>query len=180
MHRQSQQHVLRLHTTLHGNKTRICTVLQDLTSYCCTDSTHTHTHTCLTALCPGLPGWDGTRKVKPIWILLKQESVSGSGISISWALCKSTPRSRQVLPFWYRLTRVVPEKGPLNGCLCVKSYVHSTEHFTCKSKTTGLYTFEKHKILVVKIKIFDRNNTKPISYSCWQVITTNSIFFSLL
>jgi len=35
----------------------------------------------LTALCPGLPGWAGTRNVKPIWILLKQETVSGSGIS---------------------------------------------------------------------------------------------------
>jgi len=23
------------------------------------------------------------------------------------------------LPFWYRLTRVVSEKGPLNGCVCV-------------------------------------------------------------
>ena len=23
------------------------------------------------------------------------------------------------LPFWYRLTRVVPEKGPLKGCVCV-------------------------------------------------------------
>ena len=22
-------------------------------------------------------------------------------------------------PFWYRLTRVVPDKGPLNGCVCV-------------------------------------------------------------
>jgi len=32
----------------------------------------------LMALCPGLPGWAGTRKVKPIWILLKQETVSGS------------------------------------------------------------------------------------------------------
>ena len=21
--------------------------------------------------------------------------------------------------FWYRLTQVVPEKGPLNGCVCV-------------------------------------------------------------
>jgi len=26
-------------------------------------------------------------------------------------------KSRLVLPFWYRLTRVVPEKGPLNGCM---------------------------------------------------------------
>ena len=24
-----------------------------------------------------------------------------------------------VLPFWYRPTRVVQEKGPLNGCVCV-------------------------------------------------------------
>ena len=48
----------------------------------------------LKALCPGLPMWAGTRKVKPIWILLKQETVSGSGIS--WAICKSAPRSRQI------------------------------------------------------------------------------------
>ena len=53
-----------------------------------------YTHTRLTALCPELPGCAGTRKGKPIWILLKQETVSGSGIS--WAVCKSAPRSRQV------------------------------------------------------------------------------------
>ena len=35
---------------------------------------------------PGLPGW--------IWILLKQETVSGRGIS--WAICKSAPCSRQI------------------------------------------------------------------------------------
>ena len=57
-------------------------------------STHTHTRTRLMALCPGLPGWVGTRKVKPIWILLKQERVSGS--VISWVICKSAPRSRQI------------------------------------------------------------------------------------
>ena len=54
----------------------------------------THTHTRLMALCPGVPGRAGTRKVKPIWILLKQETVSGSGIS--WDVCKSAPRSRQI------------------------------------------------------------------------------------
>ena len=25
-----------------------------------------------------------------------------------------------VLPFWYWLTRVVPDKGPLNGCMDVR------------------------------------------------------------
>ena len=53
----------------------------------------THTHP-FNGPFPGLPGWDGTRKVKPIWILLKQETVSGS--DISWAICKSAPRSRQI------------------------------------------------------------------------------------
>ena len=48
---------------------------------------NTHTHSRLTALFPGLPGWAGTRMVKPIWILLKQETVSDIGIS--WAICKS-------------------------------------------------------------------------------------------
>ena len=36
--------------------------------------THTHAHTRLTAPFPWLSRWAGTRKVKPIWILLKQES----------------------------------------------------------------------------------------------------------
>jgi len=55
------------------------------TNFC----SHTHTHP-LNGLCPGLPEWAGNRKVKPLWILLKQETVSGSGIS--WAICKSASR----------------------------------------------------------------------------------------
>ena len=43
----------------------------------------------------------------------------------SWNHCHSlslaSVKSRLVLPFWYRLTWVVPEKGPLNGCVCVAS-----------------------------------------------------------
>ena len=55
----------------------------------------THTHPFNGPLSPtGLPRWVGTRKVKPIWILLKQETVSGNGIS--WAVCKSASRSRQI------------------------------------------------------------------------------------
>ena len=41
----------------------------------------------------------------------------------SWCHCHSlslaSVKSRLVLPYWYRLTRVVPKKGPLNGCVCV-------------------------------------------------------------
>jgi len=39
------------------------------------------------------------------------------------SLSLASVKSRLVLPFWYWLTRVVPEKGPLNGCvLCVCVY----------------------------------------------------------
>ena len=49
----------------------------------------------LTALVQVYPGEPvPERYVQPIWILLKQETVSGSGIS--WAICKSAPRSRQI------------------------------------------------------------------------------------
>ena len=44
----------------------------------------------------------------------------------SWCHCHSlslaSVKSRLVLPFWYRLTWVVPEKGPLNVCVCF--YTH--------------------------------------------------------
>ena len=42
------------------------------------------------------------------------------------SLCLASVKSRLVLPFWYRPTWVVPEKGPLNGCVCV-SYKFTTE-----------------------------------------------------
>jgi len=42
----------------------------------------------------------------------------------SWCHCHSLSlalvKSRLVLPFWYRLTRVFLDKGPLNGCVCVR------------------------------------------------------------
>ena len=35
------------------------------------------------------------------------------------SLSLASVKSRLVLLFWYRLTRVVPDKGSLNGCACV-------------------------------------------------------------
>jgi len=58
------------------------------------NQTIAHTYTRLTALCPGLPGRAGTRKVNQSGFYSKQETVSGS--AISWAICKSAPRSRQI------------------------------------------------------------------------------------
>ena len=55
---------------------------------------NTHTQHPFNGPFPGLYRSAGTRKVRTTWILLKQETVSGSGIS--WAICKSAPRSRQI------------------------------------------------------------------------------------
>ena len=77
-------------------------------------NTHTHTHTRLTALFLRLPRWAGTRKVKPVWILLKQETVSGC-----WAICKSAPRSRQITtpaPHCSAFTGPMPFLPPNQQC----------------------------------------------------------------
>ena len=42
--------------------------VKTLKAWCTAWYTHTRTHNHLTALFSGLPGWAGTRKVKPIWI----------------------------------------------------------------------------------------------------------------
>jgi len=90
--------------------------------------THTHTHTRLTALCLGLPRLAGTRKAKPIWILLKQETVSGGGIS--WAVCKSAPRSRQITTpaphCSVFLQAGCPSCRPTNSVKAPKAYVPSS------------------------------------------------------
>ena len=81
-------------------------------------------HTRLTALFPGIPRWVGTRKVKPIWILLKQETVSGSGIS--WAICKSAPRSR------HRSVFHRPHALPATQPTASKHWRHMSLHYLVK------------------------------------------------
>jgi len=82
------------------------------------------------ALCPGLPRWAGTRKVKPMWILLKQETVSGSGIS--WAVCKSAPSSRQIAtPAPHHSVFYRPDALPATQPTASKHWRHSTEGTGC-------------------------------------------------
>jgi len=50
-----------------------------------------------------------------------------------------------VLPFWYWPTQVVPDKGPLNGCVCVCVYLwrtYYTEHKT-GARLSSLVTLTK-------------------------------------
>jgi len=77
----------------------------------------------------------------------------------SWCHCHSLSlasiKSRSVLPFWYRLTRVVPDKGPLNGmrvcvwCVCaydtIRGYI-----LTCAQKLSA------HFILLITLSLNER------------------------
>ena len=45
-----------------------------------------------------------------------------------------------VLPFWYRLTLVVREKGPLNGCVCVCVCVVVADVVLSGAAITDLFT----------------------------------------
>ena len=66
----------------------------------------------------------------------------------SWCHCHSlslaSVKSRLVLPFWYWLTWVVPDKWPLNGCVCVCVWDTDVSQISsCNRRTTQCsVTFE--------------------------------------
>ena len=118
-----------------------------------TDRITSLTHTRLTAVCPGLPGWAGTKKVKPIWTLLKQETVSGSGIS--WAICKSAPRSRQI-------TTPVPHHSVFyrpDALLAAQPAVSKHWRHMCVEDSNEMFKC----VCVLKTAI-----TKSATFFCWD------------
>jgi len=76
------------------------------------------------------------QKGKPIWVLLKQETVSGSGIS--WAICKSASCSRQTTtPAPHRqplkfFTGRMPFLPPNIKALCIVDKLKMTSAKTCQ------------------------------------------------
>ena len=49
-----------------------------------------------------------------------QTCIRPSGCHYCYSLSLASVKSSLVLPFWYRPTRVVPDKGLLNGCVRVR------------------------------------------------------------
>ena len=65
-------------------------------------------------------------------------------------------KSRLVLPFWYRLTWVVPDKGPLNGCVC-EVYMDFSDfviYFYRVAYTTTVGPNHNHRMLRIKCNFF--------------------------
>jgi len=113
----------------HFHQTAECAILYWILVVLLSVCLYTNTHTRLMALCSGLPGWAGTRKVKPIWILLKQETVSGSGIS--WAICKHLAPDRQPRqhPTTQFLQAGCPSCHPTNSVKALKAQCINTHTF---------------------------------------------------
>ena len=58
------------------------------------------------------------------------------------SLSLASVKSRLVLPFWYRLTWVVSDKGPFNGCVCVAAYRSTRISVLTTSKKINLTEVE--------------------------------------
>ena len=92
--------------------------------------------------------------VKPIWILLKQETVSGSGIS--WAICKSAPRSRQITtpaPHHSVFTGQMPFLLPNQQRQCTESKLDLSGD---KVLTDSVLLFDKPSVSVEDLLQYNR------------------------
>ena len=115
-----------------------------------TPPTHTHTHP-FDGPFSGTTQvrWACTRKEKPIWILPKQETVSGSGIS--WAVCKSAPRSRQITmplmpaPHYSFLQAGCPSCRPTNSVKALKAKHYSTKSMQNVKSCRIIASIRKYK-----------------------------------
>jgi len=83
----------------------------------------------------------------------------------SWCHCLSlslaSVKSKLVLPFWYRLTQVVPEKGPLNRCVCVYIY-RSTRISRHLQLRTGVFCRCKRFTACILL-----TNKQSLNWTCW-------------
>ena len=83
----------------------------------------------------------------------------------SWCHCHplslASVKSRLVLPFWYRLTQVVPDKGPLNVCVCVRACVRACVRVCVCAAVTDLFV-ECHLKLHIDITL------QWLHYIIWQ------------
>ena len=80
-----------------------------------------------------------------MWILLKQETVSGSGIS--WAVCKSAPRSRQIatpVPHHSEGNTQKHTENKQNEQICL-THTHTHPFNSHFSRTTRVSRYQKGK-----------------------------------
>ena len=76
------------------------------------------------------------------------------------SLSLASVKSRLVLPFWYRLTRVVSDKGLLNGCWCCCCHFYGTY--------ANWLTRGRHRTIVLsQIWVWTRERTSQYHCPTW-------------
>jgi len=104
-----------------------------------------------------LGGRKGIRPVKKLsggvlaWLSVWSEVQTCMWPSWCRSLSLASVKSRLVLPFWYRLTWVVLEKGPLNVCVCVcvRACVRACAHaMSIHLSVSPTLLAQKHCIIV--------------------------------
>ena len=106
----------------------------------------------------------------------------------SWCHCHplslASVKSWLVLPFWYRLTWVVPDKGPLNGCVCVCVCVYllllwqfqAGWYSSCHSSSEAhhLATIGTRNVLRSMWAINIHRSVLEVILWCWRVLILGS------
>ena len=147
-----------------------CTVRSSISSYGC----HcVHWFAAFSALML-LVGWQEehpacTKLSGGVLVWLSVCSEMQSCIWSSWCHCHSlslaSVKSRLVLPFWYRLTWVVPDKGPLNGCVCALTAVFCMFHGVWIVYWLGHWTY--HLIVVSCTAWYELRVCNMPGFICW-------------
>ena len=77
-------------------------------------------------------------------------------------LSLASVKSRLVLPFWYQLTWVVPEKWPLNVCVCVNSVTCALFVIDVMCMSCGL----------IRSEVFEHSCQITAAFNCLQCFDT--------
>ena len=104
----------------------------------------------------------------------------------SWYHCRSLSlapvKSRLILPFWYRLTWVVPDKGPLNGCVCVFMVIHKHDvhdiHFLHFFNLNSYQYLLRNILQLSKIKQMRHFETRWYTPLSGVMLASKSIFYT--
>ena len=93
----------------------------------------------------------------------------------SWCHCHSlslaSVKSRLDLPFWYRLTWVVPDRGPLNGCVCavlcdIGTFTGRSTRYRCCCWKLWQFTHHLHRCNAVVTNI----SSSSVGETCeWEL-----------
>jgi len=140
----------------------------------------TFPHTRLTALCPGLPGWAGTRKVKPIWIFTEARDSEWQSHQLGhMQVCTvlqtdnhaSTPPQSFYRPDALPATQPTASKNwrpkamllHLSNAIIVLKIVFTSHHKFVNNQLISL-------ILYVNVITFAFNNLLTMSVICTEII----------